>query len=386
MFILLVSRGIPTKRDPQWGCFEKDQAEALVSQGHKVVVISVDGRFRFYYRKFGTTCIQINNIHYLDSYWCPFKVLKLFLGNNITYRIQSWQLERLFLKVLKEHGRPDIIYSHYLEKTYIALSLKKKYNIPIVAMEHWSALTDTKLNPYIQFLGDNTYQYTDKTIAVSQTLQLRLKQHFNIESIVVPNLLGGDFQYKPINTKNSIVQFVAVSSLIKSKGYDILVDAFAKANESHLSWGLTIVGDGTERTAIQQKINHYGLQDKIHLIGRKTKQEIATLLQNSHVFVLASRSETFGVAYIEALSMGVPIIATQCGGPEDFVQPTDGLLIPLDNLVALTDAIKYMIEHYADYDRAKIAADCKMRFSPEIIAKQLTQIFENAIETYKIQQ
>ncbi len=386
MFILLVSRGIPTQRDPQWGCFEKDQAEALVSQGHKVVVVSVDGRFRCYYRKLGTTCVQINNIHYLNSYWCPFKLLQLCLGRRMAYQVQSWQLERLYQKVLKEHGQPDIIYSHYLEKTHIALLLKKKYNIPIVAMEHWSALLNTKLSSNIQDLGDNTYPYTDKIIAVSQALKLQLKQQFNVESTVIPNLLGGDFQYKPIETKNNIVQFVAVSNLIQSKGYDILIDAFAKANESHLSWTLTIVGDGTERTTIQQKIKQYGLQDKVHLLGRKTKQEIVTLLQNSHVFVLASRSETFGVAYIEALSMGVPIIATRCGGPEDFVQSTDGLLVPVDNLAALTDAIKYMIEHYADYDRAKIAADCKSRFAPEVIAKQLTHVFENVIATRHTQQ
>ena len=51
MFIALISRGVPSKRDPQWGCFEKDQAEALVAVGHKVAVISVDSRFRLYWQK-----------------------------------------------------------------------------------------------------------------------------------------------------------------------------------------------------------------------------------------------------------------------------------------------------------------------------------------------
>ena len=55
MYILLISRGIPSVKDPQWGCFEFDQAKALKKLGHKVVVISVDVRFRFYYRKIGIT-------------------------------------------------------------------------------------------------------------------------------------------------------------------------------------------------------------------------------------------------------------------------------------------------------------------------------------------
>ena len=55
MRIFLISRGYPTKREPQWGCFEKDQAEALAKYGHEVVMLSVDTRFRWYWRKIGIT-------------------------------------------------------------------------------------------------------------------------------------------------------------------------------------------------------------------------------------------------------------------------------------------------------------------------------------------
>ena len=67
MFIALISRGVPSKRDPQWGCFEKDQAEALVAVGHKVAVISVDSRFRLYWRKPGISHYRLNGIDYLEK-------------------------------------------------------------------------------------------------------------------------------------------------------------------------------------------------------------------------------------------------------------------------------------------------------------------------------
>ena len=53
MFILLISRGIPSDKDPQWGCFERDQAMALHKVGHRVVVLSVDSRVRVKNRKLG---------------------------------------------------------------------------------------------------------------------------------------------------------------------------------------------------------------------------------------------------------------------------------------------------------------------------------------------
>ena len=55
MYILMIARGYPTKEDPQWGCFEQDQAEALCNNGNKVVVLSVDNRFLWRKRKIGIT-------------------------------------------------------------------------------------------------------------------------------------------------------------------------------------------------------------------------------------------------------------------------------------------------------------------------------------------
>ena len=55
MYILMLSRGIPSSRYPQWGCFEKDQAEALAALGHKVIVLSVDSRFLFSWEMWNIT-------------------------------------------------------------------------------------------------------------------------------------------------------------------------------------------------------------------------------------------------------------------------------------------------------------------------------------------
>ena len=68
MRVLLIVRGTPSKKDPQWGCFEKDQAEALRSYGHSVVCLSVDTRFRLSARRMGESHKTINGIDYYNSF------------------------------------------------------------------------------------------------------------------------------------------------------------------------------------------------------------------------------------------------------------------------------------------------------------------------------
>jgi glycosyltransferase involved in cell wall biosynthesis len=130
-------------------------------------------------------------------------------------------------------------------------------------------------------------------------------------------------------------------------------------------------------------IETYHLSDTVHLVGYKTRDYIANTLQEADVYILSSHVETFGVAPVEALACGVPVIATDCGGSRSYMNDFNGLLIPIDDVKAMSEAISYMIEHYREYDRERIAEDCKQRFSSEVIAKRLESIFEDVIAKSK---
>jgi glycosyltransferase involved in cell wall biosynthesis len=81
------------------------------------------------------------------------------------------------------------------------------------------------------------------------------------------------------------------------------------------------------------------------------------------------------------LSIGVPVIATACGGPEEFIQRTDGLLVKPGSVDELSSAMLQMYQNYKAYDRLAISEDCKRRFSPSVIAKQLTEIFDDVVDS-----
>ena len=122
-----------------------------------------------------------------------------------------------------------------------------------------------------------------------------------------------------------------------------------------------------------------GLEKQVVLLGLKSRQEISAYLNGSDVFILASRGETFGVVYIEALLAGLPVIATKCGGPEDFVNDTNGLLIECEDVKGLEDALLRMYEKIDDYDGNKISSDCLQRFSPHAVASALMTVYRQIL-------
>ena len=378
MKVFLIARGYPSKQDPTWGCFEKDQAEALSRLGHQVTILSVDTRFRFYWRKLGIQFGVHNNIASFNIFLMPYALL-FFLPKKIKDVFYAWQLELIYKRAVQQYGKPDVIYSHYLSNTIKAIPLKKKYHIPIVAMEHWSQMAYPKIPNNTISTAKYVYSSIDQLITVSSALKNNIFQQIGCDSIVIPNMVGKEFHYLPSNLKKKeSIQLITTGRLIPEKHFDMLIQAIANISTPKLQ--LYIIGNGSEKQKLQKLVEKLQVKDQILLLGHKSKQEIVTLLQQSDIFVLPSQSETFGVAYIEALACGLPIIATDCGGPRDIVTQKNGILIPTNDQQALEQAIIQMSRNLHQYNKQFIAQDCQERFASDNIAKHIAQILEQTIK------
>lgn len=380
MNILIVGRGTPSQRDPQWGSFEFSQAQALAKLGHRVTIVSVDTRFRFYWRKLGWTTEERDSIRIYNLFWCPMAVCRL-LGTRFTESVFRKLWRMMESRILGDGIRYDIIYSHYLFNSYYAVQCLTHLQAPVVVIEHWSEISRPHLRPAVQKMGQVVYDKADRIIAVSRATHDSILRHFGKESTIVHNMVDASFRYADEGAKkdSELFSLVSVSNLLPIKGHDTLIHALSKVDIPRDKWHLRIAGHGSERRHLQSLINRYHLQQNIQLVGQLDKTHIQELLSDADAFVLASRSETFGVAYIEALACGLPVIATKCGGPEEFVNDKNGLLVPVDDVDALASAIRYMYEHRNDYNRAQIAEECQSRFSSETIARQLIFLFEEVL-------
>ncbi|MEE1184032.1 MAG: glycosyltransferase, partial [Paludibacteraceae bacterium] len=173
--------------------------------------------------------------------------------------------------------------------------------------------------------------------------------------------------------------WVSVGRLIQPKGFDTLLEAFAQTLKEEANQQLQIVGDGPYRGALQTKIQQLHLTDKVKLLGAMPRNKVQECLANAHAFVLLSESETFGVSYIEAMAMGLPVVATDCGGPSDFVNESNGCLVPIGHVAQATAAMNRVREHYSTYNLQQISNDICQKYSPAMVAHRLTTIYQSVL-------
>ena len=149
------------------------------------------------------------------------------------------------------------------------------------------------------------------------------------------------------------VRMVTVGDLVEVKGYTYLLRAMAQVDsELRDNVELVVVGDGSQRDELRSLAQTVGLADRVRFLGRRPASEIPSLLASNDLFVFASLGDVWGLALLEAMAAGLPVIAsTRAGATRDLVVPGTGLVVdPLD-VEAFTGAMASMVSMSAD-DRA----------------------------------
>ena len=142
----------------------------------------------------------------------------------------------------------------------------------------------------------------------------------------------------------SAKRVVAAGRLARSKGFDVLVDAWVIVAGKHPDWELEIWGEGESEEELRQQVRDRGLEGRVHLRGFSSR--LQSQLAAGSVFVLSSRAEGYPRVILEAMSCGLPVVSTNCpSGPREMITPgVDGLLVPNQDAEAMGLAIVELIE------------------------------------------
>jgi len=97
------------------------------------------------------------------------------------------------------------------------------------------------------------------------------------------------------------------------------------------------------------------------------------------LFVLASRDETFGVVVVEAMASGLPVIATDCGGPKEIITPETGVLVEKENPIELAKAIKFMMQNIHHYNRGLIRKYACEKYGQIPFAERISELYSEIL-------
>ncbi len=100
-------------------------------------------------------------------------------------------------------------------------------------------------------------------------------------------------------------------------------------------------------------------------------------MRQSDLFVLPSLCETFSVPAAEAMASGIPVLATRCGGPEEFITQDQGLLVSPGDADALRQGLDFMLDNLHRYSRGQIVQYARERFSHEVVGAQLHALYQS---------
>ena len=270
---------------------------------------------------------------------------------------------------------PDIVHAHFALPGYWGSAIRQKNNIKLVTTEHGTNIANTDIDNQVADTARIAYMCSDYVIAVGSYLKQCMQKLVNCDIDVIPNIINEIFTYNK-GAKNEEFSVISIGHLIERKGFDITIRAFSKFVDLYPDGKLTIVGEGILKQELSALVIELGLQNNVEFIGIIHNEKLPAVYSKYHVFMLASRLETFGVVYAEAAACGLPIIATDCGGPRDIVTAHNGIMIPKDDVDAAFNALVTIHEKYAEYSDMEISRDIANRFGEEAIAKQIISVYE----------
>ncbi len=297
------------------------------------------------------------------------------------------------LKKAIEDFKPDIVSAHSTKAGIIARFVVRN-KIPTLFTAHgWGFTPGVRiLQKYATIVAEKIAAiWCSKIICVSEfDRQLAIKfritnpqKLITIHNVVeIRNSIERNFSKTPI-------KIIFVGRLAKPKDPILLLEAFAilDSNLRNLAT-IDIIGGGPRKKEIEKKILQLGLQDKVTLHGDLHRERVFKMLAESDIFVLTTNYEGFPRSILEAMSMGLPVIATDVGGVKEAVSPECGILIPRADKAELVKALKKLIEDpekrkamgYACYQRAK------SEFSLEKMLEATRKVYEEVFRVSNLNQ
>lgn len=254
---------------------------------------------------------------------------------------------------------PDIIHAHYATSYGLLGSIM--YFKPFL-VSVWGS--DVYLFPKKSYSHESLVRFVfkkaDQLLSTSEAMAVEGSIYTNKQFTITP--FGVDLnkfkKTRDSNQKSSTIVIGTVKALEHVYGIDLLIMAFKDVvnNFPNKKLLLKIAGEGSKKQELQDLVSHYNLDEYTEFAGKILNEDVPSYLNKMDIFVNLSRSESFGVAVVEALACELPVVVSDTGGLPEVVQNGKcGLIVPSDSSKKAGEALSLLIKH--SYIRQKYGAE-----------------------------
>ena len=377
--VLFVTTWYPTKKEPAGGVFVREHAKAveLYDDINVIHCVGPDQNLGKLWRM--QLEMDENLTKGIPTYrlcYRPFPIPKIW------YLMHIWAVFQAFRRIVSRGFDPDIIHAHTYDAGVPAVLIGKVHGIPVVVTEHTTAFPRKLVGGLGVFTARFAFERAEIVMPVSKSLQKAIeaygiKAHFQIIPNVVDTNLFSPSLVPLAKDDSKRLLFVGLLGPSHKKGIPQLLSALALLRECRDDWHLDVIGDGPLRLEYELMAEGLGLGDKVTIHGFKAKEEVAEFMRHADILVLPSLIETFSVVAAEALATGLPVLATRCGGPEEFITDDVGLLVAPGDAKALCEGLVFILDNFPFASRKQIHHYARGLFSPTVVGAKLHKAYHS---------
>lgn len=295
----------------------------------------------------------------------------------------------------------DVIHAHEFFQvcSFIACRFAQKKKVPFILTQHGPAGLPLRKSIWFPFLvnkktiGKYVLNKADKIIVLTQSVKYALiSKGIESEKIeVIPTGVPTDL-YKPsfpsilpeigIRDQEKVILFVG--RLVENKGVHILLRAFCEVQRKVDAVKLVIVGSGELEGDLRSLAQRLGVEKKVLFLGKFPQEKMPFIYSGADIFVLPTLySEPFGIAAVEALSSGVPVIASNIGGLKEIVENGNvGYLIKPSDAKMLESFLVRLLSN--DTERDRLGKNARKRaldkFDWKKIGSKVSNLYRKVLE------
>ena len=377
--ILVVTSWFPSEAEPGLGSFVLDQVTVLREHGFEVEVLKVYIRGNFLSQWGWAKKNEVVTYQGIKVYDVSLKPL---LPGLRTWTL--FKLNRFAAEVLESHVKDvELIHSHAVfQGGWVAKFLSKQFSIPWVHSEHASQLVYgiDSLSLADKARAFSVLDSAEALIFVSAFQKQKISEYFSLKpdkAKVIPNMLSPLFENSTLSRKKKYTA-ITIQSWVEVKQPHLLLEAWSLFVQINQDARLLWVGSGPLKAKLISEIKDTSLFKSIDFVDYASRQEVMDYLNQACFYISSSASETFGIAIMESLSQGLPVVAINNGSVEEILIEPHGIITEND-ANSLFEGILEMSSTWENYSAAALRTDILKRYGSDAILQMWLKEYQNLI-------